>query len=387
MKKITLTLAISLITSLAYSQTKVINSEREYLNHSIWSQVFRDFEVQVTIPIITPWIVGFGSFSYINNNISNKNILKEYDIFSKKDLIFREITNNINTSFLNFIPNDSTMRVRTMYKNLVLCTYDISRTDTTAIVDFNTPKKTNREVIIFDKNSNLLTYDCFTSSNSMSIAKHLLSDTLSVYITSYLENTQDLIEKRQFKNRLITRKTVYKKDKYSLKQTFVSDVIYKYDDNLALTETLNLNKKGKVTDSISNYYNNGRLMFLSHKGSNITERGISYNYLGNDTVSKEIKINDEHRSITYITSANKLCKIIFKDVMLSKSNTFVFEYNTQGLLITLSKFKSANWGDIDGIPEGQFMFGYDEKMNIKNIKMINNNGTVMKEINYEYDYL
>jgi hypothetical protein len=126
---------------------------------------------------------------------------------------------------------------------------------------------------------------------------------------------------------------------------------------------------------------------LFRRGNNITEQEISYSYIGADTIKKEIKSYDDHLSITYVSSANKLSKVIFDYISFSRSDSYVFEYNTLGLLITMSEFRGANLGGIDEIPQKQFMFTYDEKKNIKNVKMINNSGKVMKEIDYEYDYL
>lgn len=375
------------ISCFVYSQTKVNSSVKEYMNNSLWAQVFNDFDVKLTIPIVTPWIMGFGTYNYINNDVFTKNVLKEYDVFSGKNMELRELTNAINTSFMNFIPTDSTLRMRAMYKNRVLYTYDISQTDSTFLVDFSTPSKNNGETILFDKNGSLRTLKSFNNFESTNIESHRISDSLSICSTSLSESANTLIEKRQFQNGILTQKTTYKKDKTSFKESFVSDIIYKYDKESKLLSTMNLDKKGIVTDSVSYYYDADKLIMILQASKNTTDKRIIYNYKTKDTVEKEFNIFDKKYSISFISSANRLSELIFDEIVYSESSVFDFQYNTQGLLITVSNYTSINDKELKIAPRKQFIFGYNGDRNLKNVKVIDRHGIITKEINFEYDYL
>lgn len=257
-----------LVNFSAYSQLNLKNSEKDYLNKSIWHQVFYDFEGELTLPMVVPGIIGTGTFNYSNNGVFIKNILNEYDIFSVKDLNIREVTNSTNTSFINYIPKDSTLRLKAVHKNRLLYTYELSQTDTTLRVNFSVPSKNSGETIVFDKMGGLLTFDRFNGFQTINIVNLRVSDSISICSTSFSDNVNNLIEKHKFKNGLLLRKTTIKKSKENRKEWMTADVIYKYDSELKLISMQNLNRKGKATDSVNYFYTEDKLNFIIQQGSN-----------------------------------------------------------------------------------------------------------------------
>ncbi len=375
------------ISCFGYSQIKVNSSEKNYLNKSIWSQIFNDFEGKLTIPVITPWVIGIGTFNYIKTDVFMTNMLKEDDIFSRKDLKFREVTNSINTSFVNFIPKDSIMRMRAIYKDRVLYNYEISQTDTTLNVDFSVPSKNNGEIIVFDKTGRLLTFNSFDIYESTSIKNLYLSDSISIRSTSHSESKNDLIEKQRLENGCTVRKTTYKKDKLSLKESFVSDIIYKYDKESRLICMQNLNKKGRATDSvIYDYDDQGKISRILQQRDNVTSKSIVYDYQNTDIVIKKFNPLDYLYTITYNYDAGKLKHITIDESVYFTNAEFDFEYNTQGLLMTASELSFVTTTN-NTAPKKQIIFSYNENNNIKKVSVINSSGVITKEINFEYDYL
>lgn len=387
MKKVQFAMVFLFISCFGYSQIKVNSSEKNYLNKSIWSQIFNDFEGKLTIPVITPWVIGIGTFNYIKTDVFMTNMLKEDDIFSRKDLKFREVTNSINTSFVNFIPKDSIMRMRAIYKDRVLYNYEISQTDTTLNVDFSVPSKNNGETIVFDKTGRLLTFNSFDIYESTSIKNLYLSDSISIRSTSHSESKNDLIEKQRLENGCTVRKTTYKKDKLSLKESFVSDIIYKYDKESRLICMQNLNKKGRATDSvIYDYDDQGKISRILQQRDNVTSKSIVYDYQNTDIVIKKFNPLDYLYTITYNYDAGKLKHITIDESVYFTNAEFDFEYNTQGLLMTASELSFVTTTN-NTAPKKQIIFSYNENNNIKKVSVINSSGVITKEINFEYDYL
>lgn len=387
MKKVQFAMVFLFISCFGYSQIKVNSSEKNYLNKSIWSQIFNDFEGKLTIPVITPWVIGIGTFNYIKTDVFMTNMLKEDDIFSRKDLKFREVTNSINTSFVNFIPKDSIMRMRAIYKDRVLYNYEISQTDTTLNVDFSVPSKNNGEIIVFDKTGRLLTFNSFDIYESTSIKNLYLSDSISIRSTSHSESKNDLIEKQRLENGCTVRKTTYKKDKLSLKESFVSDIIYKYDKESRLICMQNLNKKGRATDSvIYDYDDQGKISRILQQRDNVTSKSIVYDYQNTDIVIKKFNPLDYLYTITYNYDAGKLKHITIDESVYFTNAEFDFEYNTQGLLMTASELSFVTTTN-NTAPKKQIIFSYNENNNIKKVSVINSSGVITKEINFEYDYL
>lgn len=387
MKKLKFAMLFLLITGTLYSQAEANSSEKKYLSKSIWSQVLNDFEGSLTIPVITPWVIGVGTYNYIKSDVFTKNSMKEQDVFSVKNLKYDEITNSVKTLFINFIPKDSAMRMRAVYKNRVLYNYDISKTDSTVQIEFGVPAKNNGETAVFDKKGRLLTFNNFNEWQATNIKSLQLSDTVSVYSNSNTGSENELIEKRQFRNGCLIRESTMKKNLLTSKESFVSDVISNYDKESKLISRQFLNKKGSVTDSVIYYYNDqGKVFMILQQGEKTSQKRIVYDYQQLNVVVKKLRLTDIEYTITHTSPANRLAQISFNESDYTLSSSYTFEYNSQGLLMTVSEFSSAENMN-DTAAKKQYIFSYNENNNIKKVTVINSTGVITKEINFEYDYL
>lgn len=62
-----------------------------------------------------------------------------------------------------------------------------------------------------------------------------------------------------------------------------------------------------------------------------------------------------------------------------------FEYNTQGLLLTVSEYSGLK--ENNAVAKKKYILSYNERNNIKKMIVINSQGVIFKEIVFEYDYL
>lgn len=179
MKKVILFFFV-LIGLNCFSQTKNKTTASNYFNKLIWSQVFNNFEVHVTIPFVSPWVIGMMNFNYIDNNVFTKNILKEDDIFTENDILLKEILNSIHTGFLNYVPTDSTMIVRALFKDRLLYTLELHQSDSIINIDYKLPDNELGESVIFDKRGYLKSLVSFHSGNKTEVTNESVSDTLFI---------------------------------------------------------------------------------------------------------------------------------------------------------------------------------------------------------------
>ncbi len=387
MKRTNVLAVVLIFSSLGFAQLKVNSSTKEYINNSLWSQVFNDFEVNMVFPVVTPWLFGFGSVNYIDNDVFTKNLIKENNQFSTKNMVFREVVNSLKVSFLNYLPIDSIMRIKAMYKNRVLYTFDISQNDTSTVTDFNVPSKSVSESISFDKNGNLRYYTKSNFNGNTSIENTFLKPDVAVCTIKNSESSEIIYDKRYYNEKKLKRKILTKKLEDGSKEVFVSDENFNYLDNMKLRSSINYNKKGNVIDSVVYLYDNDTLKMVLKLGKNGLSQKIVYTYPNVFNVIKKIEQNDQKYEICVTTKNQKTSRITFNEIVYGDFKAFDFEYNKNNQLITVSNFNTLTDIEQQNAPKKQFMFYYNESNNIKSIKVVDSNGIIGKEINFEYEFL
>ncbi|MDD4971549.1 MAG: hypothetical protein PHT07_19140 [Paludibacter sp.] len=384
MKKVIL-FSFFLIGLTCYSQTKNKITANNYLNKTIWSQIFNDFEIKVTIPIVTPWVIGIGNFNYIDNDVFTKNNLKEDNLFTEKDILFKEILSTLDANFLNYVPTDSTMIMRALYKDRLLYTLELQQSDSIFTIDYKLPDNTSGETIIFDKRGNLKSQIIYNPDNKVEIQNKGISDSLFICTTNNDLKNYTLIEENLYSNGILNSKKVFRESKETKKRKFISENQFKYGNNSNISKIYNLDKKGMIIDSIVYFYRNDTLIAIQQENAPKAPNVILYRY--NDGKESQKNINKEDFSIQFDKSfnENKISQFEYTDLKINDAKHYDFDYNKFGFLNSVL-FKSSSNINNELKFDQQCLLTYNTNQNIQTIKVINNKGVIKKEINYEYDY-
>jgi hypothetical protein len=384
MKKVIL-FSFVLIGLNCFSQTKNKTTASNYFNKIIWSQVFNNFEVHVTIPFVSPWVIGMMNFNYIDNNVFTKNILKEDEIFTENDIIFKEVLNSIPVGFLNYVPTDSTMIIRALYKNRLLYTLELHQSDSIISIDYKLPDNELGESVIFDKRGNLKSQVSYHSGNKTEVTNESVSDSLFICATDNELKDYTLIEENLYRNSNIINKKAFKENKTTKKRKFISNNSFQYNDRYQLSKILNLDKKGEALDSIEYFYQNDTLTAIKQEKYHLTTNFILYNYKNGLPYQTNIRKKDFSIQLTKSYDQNKISQIEYTDIQLRQAEQYDFAYNKQGFLNSVL-FKSTFNTDTEFKFDQQCLYTYNKNNNLQSIKVVDKNGVIKKEINYEYDY-
>ena len=384
MKKVIL-FSIVLIGLNCFSQTKNKTTASNYFNKIIWTQVFNNFEVHVTIPFVSPWVIGMMNFNYIDNNVFTKNILKEDDIFTENDILMKEILNSIHVGFLNYVPKDSTMIVRALFKDRLLYTLELHQSDSIINIDYKLPDNELGESVIFDKRGFLKSLVTFHSGNKTKVTNERVSDSLFICTTDNELKDYTLIEENLYQKSNIINKKAFKESKTTKKRKLISDNSFQYNDKYQLSKILNLNKKGVILDSIEYFYQNDTLTAIKQEKDHLTTNFILFNYKNGLPYQTNIRKKDFSIQLTKSYEQNKISQIENNDLISNQADQYDFAYNKQGFLNSVlfkSTFNTTNEFKFDQ----QCLYTYNKNNNLQTIKVVDKSGVIKKEINYEYDY-
>ncbi|MDD4969369.1 MAG: hypothetical protein PHT07_08065 [Paludibacter sp.] len=375
-----------LLSLSCFGQTKSKTSANNYLNYTIWSQVFNNFDINVPVWIVTPWIVAYGNINHIDNDVFFKNNLKEDKLFSDKNIILKEFSATLNNNFFKYIPVDSTMIVRSLYKNRLLYTLLLKQTDSLITIDYRLPDTKTGENIVFDKDDNLVSNTRFDQDNTTEIKN--IKQKESLYYCTIDNSTKSYItaEESQYAHGLLLSKMIFRDNKETYKRKFVSGKKYLYTDDGKLMTILNIDKKGRTIDSINYYYVDNALFSIIQGNVNNENDMIFYQYNNGQLTGKDIKGLNKSLHINRKYDLNKMSLISFIDNNQDAVDQFELGYNTLGQLNSVLCKSAKKSDNIDDNFTNQYVFNYNEMSNVKSIKMIDKKGIIQKEISFEYDY-
>ena len=366
-----------------FSQTRNKITANNYLNRTIWSQIVNDFEIHVTIPIVTPWAFGIGNFNYIDNDVFTKNNLKEDNLFTEKDILFKEILNTLDVNFVNYVPTDSTMIMRALYKNRLLYTLELQQSDSIITVNYKLPDNKSGETVKFDKRGNLKSQIITSYDNTVEIENERISDSLFICTTYNDLKNYTLIEENLYRKGVLNNKKVFRESKETKKKKFISENCFKYDSNSKLSKIYNLDKKGITIDSVVYFYRNDTLIAIKQDNDPNTSNVIVYKYKDGKVSQKNICKENFSIQFNETFKQNKISQFEYTDLKVNNAKHYDLDYNKQGFLNSVLFKSSSNFNnDFDQ----HCVLTYNSNQNLQTIKIINKEGVIKKEINYEYDY-
>ena len=353
------------------------------MNRTIWSQIVNDFEIHVTIPIVTPWAFGIGNFNYIDNDVFTKNNLKEDNLFTEKDILFKEILNTLDVNFVNYVPTDSTMIMRALYKNRLLYTLELQQSDSIITVNYKLPDNKSGETVKFDKRGNLKSQIITSYDNTVEIENERISDSLFICTTYNDLKNYTLIEENLYRKGVLNNKKVFRESKETKKKKFISENCFKYDSNSKLSKIYNLDKKGITIDSVVYFYRNDTLIAIKQDNDPNTSNVIVYKYKDGKVSQKNICKENFSIQFNETFKQNKISQFEYTDLKVNNAKHYDLDYNKQGFLNSVLFKSSSNFNnDFDQ----HCVLTYNSNQNLQTIKIINKEGVIKKEINYEYDY-
>ena len=385
MKKIIL-FWLLLLSLNCFGEIKSKTTANNYLNHAILSQVFNNFDINVPVWIVTPWVFAYGNFNHIDNDVFFKNNLQEDKLFSVQDIILKEFSATLNNIFFKTIPVDSTMIVRSLYKNRLLFTLFLKQTDSLITIDYRLPDNKTGESIVFDKEGNLVSNTRFDEDNTIKIKNVKQSESLYFCTTENASKSYVTTEESQYDNGLVLSKMIFRDNKETYKRKFISGKKYQYTEDGKLLKILNVDKKGRPIDSINYYYVDNALFSIIQEHVNNESNMIFYKYNNGLMTEKIIKSSNLSLQINRKYDMHKMSLISFKNDDQDEVDQFELGYNTLGLLNSVICKSGKKSDNIDDNFTKQYVFTYNEQTNIKSIKIIDKNGIIQKEISYEYDY-
>ena len=363
-----------------YSQTKYNIKATNYLNNILWSQIFNNFDVKTPILFVSPWLFVSGSIQYIDNDVFLKQNFSEDDLFTEKEIILKEFTKQLNMSFFNYIPTDTTMVLKALYKNRLLYTVNLMKSDSLIKSEYLLPDNETGETVEFGKNEKLISRFKFSPYTKITTTTINKPDSL-IYRTSDELKSYIVIDENQYLNDTLINQKVFKESFETKKRKFVSGSHFQYNDIGSLAKVLTLDKNGITTDSIEYFYTNDTLASIMQSVFRDTPNIIYYNYSNGRVSEKSIRKKEFSFKIEYEYLKDKISRIKFSNLSDDTKEEYAFGYNIGGFLMSVMCY-SKNSLEL----KRQIFFAYDVKQNIKTIKVVNKNGLIEKEISYDYDF-
>lgn len=368
-----------------FAQISAPNSVNKYLNNMVWTQIFNNYEIKT--PLVLPFTPG-GMFafdgSYIDNDVFLQDMLKSDDLFMEKDILIKEFTRMINAPFFNYIPADSTLVLKSLHKNRILYTLSMNNSNTASTVDFMLPDNKTKQTVKFDDEGDLLLLEKKEKKNDVVITNQKISKSQAVQATHLGKNKTFLGEDSHYEGGMLKTKDVYNENSKNKKRKFVTKYDYRYDRLNQIASIRKLKKNGKPVDSLVYNYNNDTLLSIGHSVYKDESDFIFYQYHEGKLSGKALKKGDFYVELSYAYNKGKISAITYVDKLSEQTSKYEFEYNVAGSLVSMT-FTPVHpiYGEE---MERQILFTYNERNNLKTVKMVDRKGVIEQEIVYESDF-
>lgn len=368
-----------------FAQIPAPKSVNKYLNDMVWTQVFNNFEIKT--PLVLPFTPG-GMFAfdgnYIDNDVFFQEMLKSDDLFVEKDIMIKEFTRMINAPFFSYIPADSTLVMKSLYKNRILYTLSMNNSNTASTVDFMLPDNKTKQTVKFDDEGDLLLLEKKEKKKDVVITNQKTGKSQAVQATRLGKNKTFLGEESRYEGGQLKTKEVYYENSKNKKRKFVTKYDYRYDPLNQIASIRKLKKNGKPADSLVYNYTNDTLLSIGHSVYKDESDFIFYQYHEGKLSGKTLKKGDFYVEISYAYDKGKISTITYVDKLREQTSKYGFEYNVAGSLVSMT-FTPVHpiYGEE---MERQVLFTYNERNNLKAVKMVDRKGVIDQEIVYESDF-
>ncbi|HLP04781.1 MAG TPA: hypothetical protein VK152_05050 [Paludibacter sp.] len=372
-----------------FTSLTVVRGESQannYLNQAIWSQALNNFEINTPIIIATPWVFFYSNISSIDNDVLFKNNLDEDKVFSTRSLVLKELYSTSNNDFFKKMPADSIMIVRAQFKDRLLYTLSLNKSDSTTTIDYLLPSNNTGENVVYGFKGNMVSNRRFNPDNTITSTCEWKGDSLCITTTNNEAKSYYTVEEGKYKDGVVLSKSIYRENKQTLKRTFVSNKKYIYDNPNQLSEILITNKKGRPIDSVEYHYTDNQLYSIIQNHTDGSADMIFYQYENGQISEKSIRSFPFELQINKKYKEHKLDLFSIKNESDNSIEQYQLEYNIQDQLSSMLYKSGSLTDDINTCFKAQYIFSYNDCKNIKSIKIVDNHGVVRKEIYFEYEF-
>lgn len=364
----------------SYSQLAV----NSYFKNILWDQYFNDFILKSTVDYLqAPWGNVFPKAAYIDNDIFILNGLANAKMFTQNEIMGKELSYMVGTSFFNYIPADSVLTVKAFYKNRILYTLDLSRKDRASTIKFVLPDNKSNLLLSFDQWGNLVSSVKNNNGKVVQTSTEKQSNTLSVASTMDVDKNYVLVEESHFDKGLLKSRKMFRENEKNRKRKFQAAFAYLYQ-GADISKIQTLNKKNKPVSELDFIRINDTLYSIRNLARKGEPYMVFYEYAGDKVTKKSINNSLYYVEIEYTYANNKVAGMTYHDFIEEKAAKYEFGYNITGDLVSVV-FKDLNYLS-EFVFKRQVMFAYDDKRNIKSLKVVDKNGVIEDEVAFESDF-
>lgn len=297
-------------------------------------------------------------------------------------LLQREIIENIGSTFVPYIPEDSSMTMRFFNKKKLLFEIGMRRKKDTLIFTQSNPAKSFNKKIVF-KGETLISVSFYNALTGKKYQHELSSDS-----TRTINRTTSKHGHRQIFKRVIKYKDglIHQMDESNLMNGVEKIMVFSdfsYDMNQKPEEVKTWDKDGYLTQTTKYTYNDEQLLRIENVGKNESFIEFTYDTNGNcNSTTWENK--NKPRRITYFRRGINDLDIKAEKLSGSKSAYLVrIVPNLQERVSEMKLYELINETTTTSLLK-HWQFDYDDKGNLKRIRLLKPTGAIKNEINIEY---
>jgi hypothetical protein len=384
MRKCILILLMSL--QLCFGQNKNIVSINDFYKNLIVTQMVHDFDKWVPLFVITP---GFFLQTYIhvydNEIFFKRNFFNDEEFVNDNDFVVSEMFRALNCKFIPYLPTDSNMMINAISGNKLMYTCLLKKSNNQNTISLSLPNQRMEKTMSFETGdfvSSLFKDDLVNNLTS----NEKLNDSVVLSTKFNSGSLKYQVEKSSYSLGRLVKIEKYAPNKNRLKNKLRETVSFIYNNDGDVFCIKTNDKDGKVRDSIIYFYSGRKLTSVSQiKG--LQQNSITYKYKDDNLLFKYVRSNSKEYEVNYrYMPSGQVSNMSINEYSDNYKHNYDFEYNVDGNLIKVMHEK------IDKITNAveldyQFLLGYLSDGNLSSIKMLNGDGQIIKNINYEIEYL
>ena len=375
---------VFLCTVRAGAQVKNPDNLTHLVNNTLMYQVLNDFDRTIPLVLYTPGFFLIGSLHHNSNPFFSESDNGENMAGkSRADTYQKEIQDVINTSFISYIPVDSTMSVRVVHDRKLL--FELSfqrRNDSVFFIQTDAEKKKNKAVTVVDGKTIAVSYA--DQEQGITYRSQLYGD--SIRISEYYDNLAQPTSKTEMRySRGLPDVVSYytrRSDSYDLKSA--DHYYYSIQGRPVLMQ--GIDPKGRINDSTVYYYDGDKLILTQKYNGAAVKQSYTYVYNRAGILSgKTVNLSGRIYSVDYSYANGSIASIEMDEKAKKIIRRFVFKNNIQRKLAGI-EMSTINKESLIEDPKNRWVFDYNSKGNINSVKMMDDKGVITKEITFAYDF-
>lgn len=348
-------------------------------------QMLNDFSTVVPVFFVVPGWYVFGSFQVTHIPVFvDEAYYSNADMNNRKNLLHKELYEAFSINFFPEIPDDKQMEVRVTDKSRLLYRLRFYRQEDTLVVLQISGKNLDEKRFNIAQGElvEIIKKDKYGVSYQKS---EYLGDTLK-RIHDY-DSKKDVFFQTEIRfsgDQLDTKSTFRQKGQGKLKLISTEKYIY---INKLLSSVENRNRNGSLIDSTYYLHNlDNKIVSMSKKGFGDKGFNITYSFNNKGFMDKKtIRTGNSNYSLEYYRDNGRISGFLINGLNKSYNNELILDFNLQNQLSRIQhkkKYKEMLTTD----KTEEMLFNYHSNGNIESIRIIDLNGKISKEINFEYDY-